>query len=84
MLLDKINVMPLIALMSRHKVNQPTTPPKKTGRPATGKQPMRSLRVSDVDWTAFRTAAEASGVSLAEWIVTTLRRAAKRSTRRQP
>lgn len=50
----------------------------KPGRPAVGKEPMRSFRVSDEDWDLFKRAAHASELSLARWIILTLRAAARR------
>jgi hypothetical protein len=43
---------------------------KKTPGPAPskGKDPMRSFRVPDTEWEAWKNKAESSGMSLAGWI----------------
>jgi hypothetical protein len=51
------------------------------GRPATGKQPHRSIRASDEDWNNWQTAAEHNGQSLAAWMRDILNRAARRQLR---
>lgn len=48
------------------------------GRPATGKDPMRSLRIDDETWDTIHKAADLAEVSTAEFV----RRSALRSARR--
>jgi len=55
---------------------------KKPGRPKTryGKyDPMRSLRVPNIEWRLWKRAAEARGVSLNQWIRDVLNRSANRT-----
>lgn len=51
---------------------------KKPGPPKTkGKDPMRSLRVPDAEWEAWRAKAQGEGLSLTAW----LRKVANRNAR---
>ena len=53
--------------------------PKKMGRPATGMQPRRSIRVSPADWKTIQDAAAKAGQTASAWIRETLLRRANRS-----
>lgn len=54
---------------------------KLRGRPATGKEPMRSLRVSDAEWELIGKAADATGIGRSEFIRDAAAQKAKRVLR---
>ena len=58
---------------------QPEPEKRRPGRPATGKQPMRSFRISDEEYALMRQAAELAGKPVSEWLRDVAVRAAKRA-----
>lgn len=45
------------------------TEKRKRGRPkTTGKTPLRSIRVSDTEWAAWRAKAESQNLTITEWL----------------
>jgi hypothetical protein len=61
------------------KTRKNTTEKRPPGRPpslqAEGRAPIRSLRIGDERWASYRAAADATGLTLSEWIRRTLDRA---------
>ncbi len=56
-----------------------TSPPRGRGRPATGKAPLRSFRITDDDYALMRRAAELEGKPVSEWLREVALRAARRA-----
>jgi hypothetical protein len=50
-------------------------------RPATGRDPARTMRVSDADWASWHAAAKARGLTVSELIRRAMQRELARSVR---
>lgn len=67
--------------MAKKKKAGETETPRRMGRPATGKTPLRSFRISDADYDLICRAAEVQGVTTSDWLRDVATRAARRVIR---